>query len=281
MRLHNYILEFNENPKYDAPRSKSISKEEAISFLRDKASHALDAYLKNGAYMYRGVNNTNDFLFTDPSKYTRLSKNTVNVYTTLFSEILPSWKDYPKRSKSLICTTDPLTAGGYGNAFSVFPQNGADIGTCPTQDFWGAFRNSVGKFQSNYGGGMDLDDFAGGMVRVCNKLGIAPKFDDKASTLNTMSKIQESLKSHKSTAGDDGVFKLLLAAKGKDLIPYLNTLLDPNKNDIHLSKVGQPLPDKREVWTDAPCLLIAFYKTDELTKAAYADRLALSAVGLK
>ena len=62
----------------------------------------------------------------------RVSQNTNNIYTTLFSDILPSWKDYPPRNKSFICTSDYSTALAFGQPYSyvVLPKNGTNIGIC-------------------------------------------------------------------------------------------------------------------------------------------------------
>lgn len=74
----------------------------------------------------------------------------LNLYTRLFSGILPSWQDYPPRNKSFICTSSTEKAVWFAsplvtietwenNVYAVLPKNGADIAICPVSDIWSAF----------------------------------------------------------------------------------------------------------------------------------------------
>ena len=83
-------------------------------------------------------------MFGDSSKVTRKSANTRNWYTLLFDHVLPAWQNYPKRSKSFICTTNMSTAQNYaalgGNdGFQVHPVGNPIIGVCPRGDIWRSF----------------------------------------------------------------------------------------------------------------------------------------------
>ena len=65
---------------------------------------------------------------------------TENYITLLIDYILPSWKNYPKRSKSLVCSSSKSISWGYGNkAYVVFPYNNAKIGVCSEVDLWESF----------------------------------------------------------------------------------------------------------------------------------------------
>jgi len=257
MRLHNYILELTASHDYGTPRSQPISKEVAMSFIQDKASDAASIYTKEGGYIYRGLqSNIESCLFNDPSKYDRMSKNTGNFYTVLFSEILPSWKKYPKRSKSLICSSSESGASSYGNPFAVFPQNGANIGVVPARDMWGGFQNSIGQHR------LDLEDFNRDFEFIFSELGIkSVDFSNKTTTLQAISKLQEALDNIdpsklSSRLRNMAAFDIIYPAKGKDLIKFFDTFLSPTKNGFQLIKVGKPLPENKEVWTDAPCVLV-------------------------
>jgi len=74
----------------------------------------------------------------------------LNLYTRLLSGILPSWRDYPPRNKSFICTSSTEKAVWFAsplvtvetwenNVYAVLPKNGADIAICPVSDIWSAF----------------------------------------------------------------------------------------------------------------------------------------------
>lgn len=57
-------------------------------------------------------------------------------YYTLFLDNHPHRTTWPKRSKSLIATTDRVFAGNYGNISIVIPFNGAKIGAVGARDIW-------------------------------------------------------------------------------------------------------------------------------------------------
>ncbi len=116
-------------------------------------------YLQRAAEfpIYRGMNLPNDINTSiyNTNSFTRKSANTYNYYTLLFDNH-PSWKDYPKRSKSMICTTEYSTADGYGNVFIVIPSDKAKIGVCPANDLWNSFDHFLNNFSDDAG---DMDEF--------------------------------------------------------------------------------------------------------------------------
>jgi hypothetical protein len=81
----------------------------------------------------------------EPSKHERVSANTSNVYTLLIDN-LRSWSEYPKRSRSIICSTSAFNAAGYGvhnPPHQVFPEDGAKIGVAPRSDIWNSFEKGL------------------------------------------------------------------------------------------------------------------------------------------
>lgn len=126
---------------------------ELKQLLKTDYSSAYKKYL-DGKGIFRGVH------YNVPEqigKYSILkpglkaSENTqYNLYTRLFSDILPSWKDYPPRNRSFICTSSTNKALGFtsllvtidlweNNIYAILPKNGADIGVCPASDLWLSF----------------------------------------------------------------------------------------------------------------------------------------------
>lgn len=114
-------------------------------------SEAYEAY-KNGYIIYRGDPNIpydeNMYAYTAIPKI-RVSRpasnnrSKLNYYTLLFSDILPSWREYPKRNRSFICTSSGGVARGYGSSDNdtiiMFPKNGAKVAICPKDDIWYSF----------------------------------------------------------------------------------------------------------------------------------------------
>ena len=75
----------------------------------------------------------------DTNKFNRKSANTENFYT-IWMDNHPDWSSYPKRSKSLICSTDYRIAQGYGDPYLIFPADKNKIGICPGEDLWFSFQ---------------------------------------------------------------------------------------------------------------------------------------------
>lgn len=85
-----------------------------------------------------------DKVYLFEGKSTRKSANTTNYYTLMFSEILPSWKNIPKRNKALICSTEQATAQTYSgdnNSFLVVPYDSTIIAQANEADFWNITEN--------------------------------------------------------------------------------------------------------------------------------------------
>jgi hypothetical protein len=74
----------------------------------------------------------------DTNSLNRESANTVNYYT-IWMDNNPAWKDYPKRSKSYICSTNNDMAGGFGNVHLIIPADGSEIGIIAGDDLWYGF----------------------------------------------------------------------------------------------------------------------------------------------
>lgn len=77
-----------------------------------------------------------DIMITDTAAGERRSQNTSNQYTLILDNN-PYMKDYPKRKKSLICTTSETTAGGFGQVYAVIPFDSVKkIASTNVGDLW-------------------------------------------------------------------------------------------------------------------------------------------------
>lgn len=129
MRFKNFLIESNENDK----DFKLIVDNVNSSYLDLITS-------SEGTLIYRGMNKKNSSGVTLMTpKAGRKSANTSNEFTTLVDNFLPSWKDYPKRSNSFICSTDMSYAAGFGYLHMVLPVGITKIGVCPENDMWSSF----------------------------------------------------------------------------------------------------------------------------------------------
>lgn len=115
MRLNNFL---NEGSLY-----KKIKDKEVFKILKENCKQALNYYTRNVLNSNEPINYKliwrgdpaidRDFYLFKGKNVIRSSANTSNHYTVLFSELLPSWKNIPKRNRSLICSTSADDAFAY------------------------------------------------------------------------------------------------------------------------------------------------------------------------
>jgi len=104
----------------------------------DKIKPTLDKHFSktypNGFHGYRGAGYTESNLFLNPQKLARTSKDSNNLYYVLM-DTLPSYKDYPSRSKSIIFTNkEPEARKYHPRIFQVFPSNYAKLAVANAKD---------------------------------------------------------------------------------------------------------------------------------------------------
>lgn len=272
MRLKQYLTE---------ERSKGISKEQALDILQTKCKKAFDLFKKTDFVIYRGVRSlSSDYAIVSPSKFTRKSANTDNYYT-LINDNSPAWTKYPKRSKSIICSTSDHMAYRYGTVYAVFPFDNAKIGVCYGDDYWSSFLylESITDIPAMYAFNNEL--------KATFDISIVKKYTGNIDNVKTYSELQKKFKKldefvkiydsgdvesidsdyhyssnvlyKKFTGLLENWYSITLFRKYydfNDTEKYLRHLLDPKKNDFELKRVGKELPNDVEVWTDADSILI-------------------------
>lgn len=230
-------------------RSTILTDENEIMFqdIHRNCSEALVALSKD-KIIYKGLRNIrDDILLTDPKLKKRKSKNTENYYTLLFDN-LPSWKEYPKRSRLLICSTSRSVASEYGNSYLVLPFNGAKIGVCPTMDMWLSFLD--------YLKGKDLADFNYDLKKI---LLHEPKNETNyRELLNSIFIYKNTIVKNMLYLPDNIRHMLELATNIKDTQKALDELFNPNIAGFKVSNIHQipPRSESYEVWTDSKSYLI-------------------------
>ncbi len=142
-----------KSEKYKIKKISVNNTQKLKQLLETDYSSAYKKYL-DGKAIFRGVYpNDADWI----GKYSVLKPGTRvayftknNLYTRLFSGILPSWRDYPPRNKCFICTSSTGKALVYArwamrveewenNLYVLLPKNGANICICPTSNILFAF----------------------------------------------------------------------------------------------------------------------------------------------
>jgi len=224
----------------------------------------------------------------------RKSANTSNEYNLLTSEMLPSWKDYPPRNQSFICTTLHDVALNFGDPFYVFPLGNPDIGVCSSGDFWDSFPEV-----NKYGASMEtFNSELNDLINLAQEKEKVHNITDKKTLLMLLKQLQSAI-----FAGDkvntkifddeqeaamkkltdhnresygkyikkeyDFRRKLVIdTLKNKDIIKTLDDLLNPEKNKFQMMKykklfnAGSTYND-REVWFKGEAIFIDTDSFDE------------------
>jgi hypothetical protein len=246
--------------------SKTLSYEEVIKELtKPKYSQSVEAF-RNRNRIFRGVKTNQDYLLSSQHTIKRVSANTTNSYNILFSDILPAWNKYPKRSNSIICTSDYAIARGYSLSVphAVFLENNTKIGVCSAEDLWYSFRKGLEKITTD----RVFESWVDSQKEIISKMAgddfnfYSPSVDYKFRfrNLSYLSDALSYLTKHLGPLERE----LKMSSRfmkhkydGKRTIGFaLNTFLDPEYNGFRLSTIGDKLPPERECWFSAPCLLI-------------------------
>jgi hypothetical protein len=271
IKLSQLILEDKRSRQFRRPLFMN-------ALTRGKFKSAYNQYLE-GNVIYRGLRGsaTYPYWVVNPVKSYRVSRNTNNFYTGLLDK-LPAWKDYPKRSRSIICSSNPAYCESYGNVVVVLPVNGAKIGVCPEEDIWASFRgtlhnrlgiDSLGDFNSFFVDALyTINDTLGRLARELTEDSydlFMKRMDAEVPPYVLSNSIKKTLNREWHMAPARKISTDLLENQTAGWEDYFNKLLDPKTNKFQIQTIETFHVDYvHEVWTDATSLLISDHHAKEL-----------------
>lgn len=257
-------------------RSREISSKSFLQLVNSDDFKAAKEKYDTDYRIYRGYKSQysdSGRYYVDPLLGTeRKSKSTTNFYMALQGS-LPSWRKYPKRSKSIICATTRNTAKIYGPPHVIFLQKNALIGICPKSDFWYSFTEVSRRFKMG-----DMTDFNTYFFKLFNEM-FDMELADKSSAL-TEKGYKDFIQIINERTTKDGIVGFL-DYKTPDKNPanvwhpyifllkdlsmywrgdwekYFDDLLNPETNGFKLQTIENfdIKGEDREVWTDSPALM--------------------------
>jgi len=126
-------------------RREKMELEDAVKFFKEHCTQ----YNPKLTTIYRGIKGA-DYLHDyynviKPSEYIRSAGHSNTTYLNIIDNS-ESWKNYPKRRKSIICSTSRDVAHFYGEVHVVIPVNNSNFDVCPDYDFQKCFDNFNIKF---------------------------------------------------------------------------------------------------------------------------------------
>ena len=218
-------------------------------------------HMKHGYKIWRGTESKTPVAYKNTNDFTRRSANTYNLYT-LWIDNHEAWKAFPKRSKSLICTTELETAGGYGYPHLIIPADDALIGICPDNDMWRSFQTL--ELEDH---GASLESFIELSMHMLRLMG----YNETQVQLH-WDKLEEALKETQLDAlkvsknwdwrTEDFYakrFTFWLKEAGPSLYDVFEKVFDPHKNGFTVRKASQFHAGKnQEVWVQGKVVLINY-----------------------
>lgn len=277
-------------------RTSELTEEEFRKILHTKCRD----FVKSPKLLQRSkTSESSEFSYINPKSFDRSPLKKSDKFTdgvesrhhTLLMDNLPSWKDFPKRSQSVIGLTseDPRVIFGF-HRYLIIPFDGARFGVAPSSDLWGCKVNITDYRPLTTDPTFSFNDFFSEMM-VMNKVS-----DNSYSEM--MSDLQELYKEFKSllvyprpdssgihiadTKSTDWIihliplFKKFHHSKFESVEEGFNHFFAPNRfkgTDLdeqegfqvmdwkYLSSLGNY--ETYEFWTDSECLLWYIGKTEK------------------
>ena len=165
----------------------------------------------------------------------------------------PHFKGTPKRTQSIICTTQPEKAAGYGKVFVVVPADNAQVGFVGAHDMWLAeidwYPIATGELVS--GSIEDLVDTTEGYLK---------ELDIKIEPNSFPSLAAGFKKVNRETNTDEFFKKMMDAAKVDNLYEFWEKVF--NNTHFTFSSAGDMPTKKGELWIEGACVLIPLSSTE-------------------
>lgn len=240
-------------------RSQNIELDKLIELLKSKKISKEDI---ENIFIYRGIKNSlSSFLYINPKQFNRESAHTFNIYTLLIDNSY-YWRGYPKRSKSIVCSTSLEEADNYGNPYAVLPLNkNANIGVCPTNDIWTSFKSMGSLMLFN----LEIIDVYNNIIKT-SKNDNKNKLDLKNLSYDTIIKMFDVFDKNKDNIKiyfnyNKFIYEWANTSNLK-FIDYVNKHMNPRENKFfrnpykNLVTIDALQKNPYEVWTDSECILI-------------------------
>jgi hypothetical protein len=253
---------------HKSTRTNSISKEEFLSILH---SNCKDWLSSPHALVRRKESESSKYSLIDPTESVRRSINKQN-HVTMLMDNLPSWEEFPKRSRSVIFSVNekgPNYAPAFGfQVYFVIPFDNAKFGVTPSIDLWQA------EVKSGW-------DFLSGERKLAFNDDLSQNFGAReydmgfSSDYNRFSMEANRFFSHDIEEMPNRIFikrlKTRFDESGENKFMYfLNNILAPdnfhdsNENRVsddgfkvmnYIQMINNPTRRGNECWTESKCLI--------------------------
>jgi hypothetical protein len=264
----------------------TLTKDEVIEILTTKCKKFLNwgkDYTED-CLIYRKDEDRGDFLLVNPklSSQDRIAPYASKNYHNLLISNLESWKDCPRRNKSLICASS-YRALSHGGGFIkvpkanyvIIPFDDTVVATGDRGDFWNCFPN-LPKDEEFMEEDLDRPSIAYYMISLVYELdrNVKPSLNTNWNELKSFlegSEASEHIISKYFTTDNE-----VLWDDSLNLLENLNILLDPKSNNFKLtdivgvmnlySQLDTNESEALESWFEDESIMIRLDKVTEILK---------------
>lgn len=216
---------------YELTESKYVSlEEESLDEIIEKFRKPLEITIYGRNKIYRGMRDIGSKGIINGDMIQRKSANTTNYYTLIMG-ILPSWRNWPQRDNSLICSSSRSQASAYGRIsgremYVIIPLENQPVAVSPYNDFWTSF--VLDRFIPNMSN--SLPYFNSEFEALGDDLGIG---DPPSNSKEEMKKYLELMqdKIDDTDTMNDSLFHFF---KKNGVLKGLDKAFDPSENDFIL-----------------------------------------------
>ena len=264
----------------------TLTKDEVIEILTTKCKIFLNwgKDYTEGCLIYRKDENRGDFLLVNPkiSSQDRIAPYAFKNYHNLLISNLESWKDWPRRNKSLICASS-YRALSHGGGFIkgpsvdyvIIPFDDTMVATGDRSDFWNCFSN-LPKDEDFMEEDLDRPSIAYYMTLLVNELdrNVKPSLNTNWNELKSFlegSEASEQIISKYFTTDYE-----VLWDDSLNLLENLDILLNPKSNNFKLTDITGVMnlysqldtneSEALESWFEDESMMIRLDKLTEILK---------------
>ena len=264
----------------------TLTKDEVIEILMTKCKKFLNwgKDYTEGCLIYRKDENRGDFLLVNPkiSSQDRIAPYAFKNYHNLLISNLESWKDWPRRNKSLICASS-YRALSHGGGFIkgpsvdyvIIPFDDTMVATGDRSDFWNCFSN-LPKDEDFMEEDLDRPSIAYYMTSLVHELDrdVKPSLNTNWNELKSF--LEESEASEQIISKYFTTDYEILWDDNLNLLENLNILLNPKSNNFKLTDITGVMnlysqldtneSEASESWFEDESIMIRLDKITEILK---------------
>ena len=247
---NNYIYERSERPD-----TNIISEDEFYKLIKENCKE----FIKNPKAIYRAVSNMDEYILIDPKKNVRKSLTGDNLYNVIIDE---TWKNYPKRSQSICCSSTDNIAFFGNSTYFVIPFDNSNWGVCPSNDMWSSIdlfhtdiKNFIRIYNIIYSKLFNIDLIISDIYNLEDLKYHTNLMQQRIKTEGGIDLHTHQFEDIMDTLlSDENFFEKIVSQINPDKLGFKNL----DYNNIEISRWSS-----QELWTDSKCLLKKITTLDE------------------